>query len=160
MYCRKCGKEISDDSLFCPSCGEKVNLSDIDTGKRKLEESIEEDEINSSYEEDDIDASDEEDDEDLEYDIEEEKEILIIFKATKYAVVILTLLGLFTFKILLFIATGLSVITFGYHFKLCNEALEKLSPSSRPKFIQNRSFFLVLSVIGFVCSVIKLYISR
>ena len=26
MFCRKCGKEIPDDSLFCPKCG--ANLSE------------------------------------------------------------------------------------------------------------------------------------
>ena len=26
MFCRKCGKEISDDSLFCCACGEKVYM--------------------------------------------------------------------------------------------------------------------------------------
>lgn len=25
MYCKKCGKEILDDSEFCPICGEKQN---------------------------------------------------------------------------------------------------------------------------------------
>ncbi len=23
MYCRKCGKEIPDDSIYCPHCGER-----------------------------------------------------------------------------------------------------------------------------------------
>lgn len=27
MYCRKCGKEISDDTKFCPECGAAVNVS-------------------------------------------------------------------------------------------------------------------------------------
>lgn len=30
MFCRKCGKEISDDSLFCSGCGERVVTSDIE----------------------------------------------------------------------------------------------------------------------------------
>lgn len=27
MYCRKCGTEISDDSIFCYKCGEKHIIS-------------------------------------------------------------------------------------------------------------------------------------
>lgn len=27
MFCRKCGKEIPDDSAFCGKCGEKVDIS-------------------------------------------------------------------------------------------------------------------------------------
>ena len=38
MFCRKCGKEIPTDSVFCPECGEKVLSVDrknhSDTGAR------------------------------------------------------------------------------------------------------------------------------
>lgn len=26
MFCEKCGKEISDDSKFCPGCGQLINI--------------------------------------------------------------------------------------------------------------------------------------
>ena len=26
MFCKKCGKEIPDDSAFCPKCGAQVNM--------------------------------------------------------------------------------------------------------------------------------------
>ena len=29
MFCRKCGSEISDDSLFCVKCGEKIHKESI-----------------------------------------------------------------------------------------------------------------------------------
>ena len=32
MRCSKCGREMPDDSLFCPECGEKANCR---TKKRK-----------------------------------------------------------------------------------------------------------------------------
>jgi len=28
MFCRKCGKQIKDDSNFCPYCGEALKASD------------------------------------------------------------------------------------------------------------------------------------
>ena len=28
MYCRKCGKKLSDDALFCKYCGEKIKIQD------------------------------------------------------------------------------------------------------------------------------------
>lgn len=28
MYCKKCGKETPDDSIYCQNCGEKLNLQD------------------------------------------------------------------------------------------------------------------------------------
>ena len=28
MYCSKCGKEIKDDSIFCYSCGSKVEIKE------------------------------------------------------------------------------------------------------------------------------------
>lgn len=27
MFCKKCGKEIPDDSAFCPKCGAQVNMA-------------------------------------------------------------------------------------------------------------------------------------
>ena len=40
MYCKKCGKQIDDDAVFCPFCGSKQknesNVSETDTGKRKI----------------------------------------------------------------------------------------------------------------------------
>lgn len=27
MFCKKCGKEIPDDSAFCPKCGAQVNMT-------------------------------------------------------------------------------------------------------------------------------------
>lgn len=29
MFCRKCGKQIPDDSFFCPYCGNKVIIADM-----------------------------------------------------------------------------------------------------------------------------------
>ena len=29
MFCTKCGKEISDDSLYCKYCGEKQDIQDL-----------------------------------------------------------------------------------------------------------------------------------
>lgn len=26
MYCRRCGKQLSEDSRFCPNCGERVEI--------------------------------------------------------------------------------------------------------------------------------------
>lgn len=34
MYCKNCGKEISDDAYVCPNCGVKV--SGATTGERKM----------------------------------------------------------------------------------------------------------------------------
>lgn len=30
MYCKKCGKEVDDDSLFCPFCGASLNDNDVE----------------------------------------------------------------------------------------------------------------------------------
>lgn len=36
MFCKKCGKEISDSSKYCPNCGQKVNDVVSDTnGEQK-----------------------------------------------------------------------------------------------------------------------------
>lgn len=36
MYCSKCGKQIADDSKFCPGCGAKVDGSDERTSNTLL----------------------------------------------------------------------------------------------------------------------------
>ena len=38
MYCQKCGNEISDNSVFCDSCGEKVTFSPGISAKDKKKE--------------------------------------------------------------------------------------------------------------------------
>ncbi|MEM0127625.1 MAG: zinc ribbon domain-containing protein, partial [Thermoplasmatales archaeon] len=41
MYCRKCGAQIPDDSLFCPKCGAKQDASSgVQEGQGKDEEEI------------------------------------------------------------------------------------------------------------------------
>lgn len=35
MYCKKCGKQIDDDAIFCPSCGTKVNGTDNSKSEEK-----------------------------------------------------------------------------------------------------------------------------
>ena len=41
MYCVKCGKEIENNVLFCPYCGEMVASGKTDSAKnRKVEENI------------------------------------------------------------------------------------------------------------------------
>lgn len=40
MNCKKCGKEISRDAAFCPSCGEKVGtVEETKPEESKVEES-------------------------------------------------------------------------------------------------------------------------
>ncbi len=34
MYCMKCGKELPDNSRFCPNCGTAVDKTSIDSGNR------------------------------------------------------------------------------------------------------------------------------
>lgn len=36
MYCRKCGKELPDDALFCKYCGEKIKIQDYSNCANKL----------------------------------------------------------------------------------------------------------------------------
>lgn len=36
MYCRKCGKELSDDALFCKYCGEKIKIQDNSNSTNRL----------------------------------------------------------------------------------------------------------------------------
>ena len=63
MFCRKCGKKILDDSVFCPGCGEKVMPEDrpeSDSPKEEIAqeqaaslEKIQEEKPNEKVEEDD-----------------------------------------------------------------------------------------------------------
>ena len=41
MICKKCGKELSDDMAFCPSCGEKVLSNVIDIVEEEIKEEVE-----------------------------------------------------------------------------------------------------------------------
>ncbi|MGN1318062.1 MAG: zinc-ribbon domain-containing protein [Lachnospirales bacterium] len=43
MYCRKCGEQISEDSVFCPKCGTSTN---IDVSNENVVKAIEPKEIN------------------------------------------------------------------------------------------------------------------
>lgn len=36
MFCRKCGKELPDDSAFCPKCGEKISFG-VENEKTNIE---------------------------------------------------------------------------------------------------------------------------
>lgn len=36
MYCRKCGRQILDDSLFCQYCGEKVQFAEESLAEETL----------------------------------------------------------------------------------------------------------------------------
>lgn len=37
MFCQKCGKEITDDAVFCPACGNSVsNGTQTGTGQAKI----------------------------------------------------------------------------------------------------------------------------
>ena len=38
MKCKKCGKELSDDMVFCPLCGEKIYRNVIDIQEEIVEE--------------------------------------------------------------------------------------------------------------------------
>ena len=39
MYCKKCGKEVSEEAEYCPQCGQAINVSELvlaGTGERIL----------------------------------------------------------------------------------------------------------------------------
>ena len=38
MYCRKCGKEIADDSKFCPRCGEQIEAESQERNSKNSDE--------------------------------------------------------------------------------------------------------------------------
>ena len=40
MYCGQCGKEINDNSVFCPYCGNKMEVTNIVQEKRSPESII------------------------------------------------------------------------------------------------------------------------
>lgn len=40
MYCNKCGKQISDDSIFCNYCGEKVKIQSEDVTRKTQDDTI------------------------------------------------------------------------------------------------------------------------
>lgn len=41
MFCGNCGKEIPDDSLFCPECGNKIErINSINNSNIKVEENV------------------------------------------------------------------------------------------------------------------------
>ena len=40
-YCSNCGKELSDNAKFCPSCGNKIKLEVIGVEKKELFKKIE-----------------------------------------------------------------------------------------------------------------------
>ena len=40
MYCGQCGKEIKDSSVFCPYCGSKMEVTNIDQEKKSPESVI------------------------------------------------------------------------------------------------------------------------
>ena len=42
MYCRKCGKPIPDDSVFCPYCGTSVSAAPVEPAEEITEEVVEE----------------------------------------------------------------------------------------------------------------------
>ena len=83
MYCVHCGKEIEDNSNFCPFCGTKVYVKDIDLPKKLNENKKEiDDAVLSSSNNDSC--------EDNEYGHSIIKTFLIIFVIAFFAAAIIT----------------------------------------------------------------------
>ena len=139
MYCPYCGNQISDDANFCSKCG-KVISAEKNFSNDSSENSSINDEPNAK----------------VECDLEEDDVKNMI--GAPIVIVLLTILGIRFFIIFVIIAAVISIYMFYIFNRLCNEKMEEIAPSIRPKIIKFRSILLILSILTVIISIIRLVV--